>query len=171
MKKSLVFIFLLSINSFSQNTQDEIMSLRVHNDARKDVGVNPLIWSAKLKKQALSYAVYLAKVNKFKHSNTKNGENMTMSYESITSNGHKTYIYPEYPLNDAAIGWYNEIKNYRYSKVRRFRLSKKKIGHYTQMVWRNTREVGIASAISKDGKVYVVARYYPSGNYIREYPY
>ena len=171
MKKSLVFIFLLSINSFSQNTQDEIMSLRVHNDARKDVDVNPLIWSEKLKKQALSYAVYLAKVNKFKHSNTKNGENMTMSYESITSNGHKTYIYPEYPLNDAAIGWDNEIKNYRYSKVRRFRLSKKKIGHYTQMVWRNTREVGIASAISKDGKVYVVARYYPSGNYIREYPY
>ena len=92
MKKSLVFIFLLSTNSFSQNTQDEIMSLRVHNDARKDVGVDPLIWSEKLEKQALSYAVYLAKVNKFKHSRTKNGENMTMSYESITSNGHKTYI-------------------------------------------------------------------------------
>ena len=171
MKKSLVFIFLLSINAFSQNTQDEIMALRVHNDARKNVGINPLIWSEKLEQQALRYATHLAKTNKFKHSRTKNGENMTMSYKSITSDGHKTYIYSEHPLKDAAIGWYNEIKNYRYSKVRRFRLSKKQIGHYTQMVWKNTKEVGIASAISKDGKVYVVARYYPSGNYIGQYPY
>ena len=70
MKKSLVFIFLLSINAFSQNTQDEIMALRVHNDARKNVGINPLIWSDKLEKQALSYATHLAKTNKFKHSRT-----------------------------------------------------------------------------------------------------
>ena len=36
---------------------------------------------------------------------------------------------------------------------------------------KNTKEVGVASAISKNGKVYVVARYYPVGNYLGEYPY
>ena len=39
------------------------------------------------------------------------------------------------------------------------------------MVWFNTKEVGIASARSKNGKVYVVARYYPTGNIIGEFPY
>ena len=42
---------------------------------------------------------------------------------------------------------------------------------FTQMVWKDTKEVGISYAISKSGSVYVVARYYPPGNYSGEYPY
>jgi len=68
------------------------------------------------------------------------------------------------------MGWYNEIKDYKYSKVKSNRIGPK-TGHYTQMVWKDTKEVGIASAFSKNGKVYVVARYYPAGNYLGEYPY
>ena len=64
----------------------------------------------------------------------------------------------------------NEIKDYKYSKIKRYRIGPK-VGHYTQIVWKDTKEVGVASAISKNGKVYVVARYYPAGNYLGEYPY
>jgi hypothetical protein len=44
------------------------------------------------------------------------------------------------------------------------------VGHYTQMVWRETREVGIGMAQSKHG-LYVVARYSPAGNIVGEKPY
>jgi len=39
------------------------------------------------------------------------------------------------------------------------------------MVWKNTTEVGMAMAVSKSGKTFVVARYSPGGNYVGEYPY
>ena len=45
------------------------------------------------------------------------------------------------------------------------------IGHYTQMVWSSTTQVGIAYSKSKSGKVYVVARYHPAGNYWGQYPF
>ena len=74
------------------------------------------------------------------------------------------------PLSYASYSWYSEIKDYSYGPLKNDS-NFYKIGHYTQMIWKNTTHVGIASAISKTGKVYVVARYYPAGNYIGQYPY
>jgi len=155
---------------FGQLDKDKLSALQVHNDARNEVGVSPLVWSEKLEQQALKYAKQIARTNNYKHSNTKDGENLAMFYEYEESNKVKTYIYSDTPLYDASMAWYEEIKDYKYSKIKRFRIGPK-IGHYTQMVWKDTKEVGIASAISKNGKVYVVARYYPVGNYLGEYPY
>ena len=153
-----------------QLDKDKLSALQVHNDARNEVGVSPLVWSEKLEQQALKYAKQIARTNNYEHSNTKDGENLAMFYEYEESNKVKTYIYSDTPLYDASMAWYEEIKDYKYSKIKRFRIGPK-IGHYTQMVWKDTKEVGIASAISKNGKVYVVARYYPVGNYLGEYPY
>ena len=153
-----------------QLDKDKLRALQVHNDARKEVGVAPLVWSEKLEQQALKYAKQIARTNNYKHSNTRYGENLAMFYEYEESNKVKTYIYSDTPLYDASMAWYEEIKDYKYSKIKRFRIGPK-IGHYTQMVWKDTKEVGIASEISKNGKVYVVSRYYPTGNYLGEYPY
>jgi len=153
-----------------QLDKDKLSALQVHNDARKEVGVAPLVWSEKLEQQALKYAKQIARTNNYEHSNTKDGENLAMFYEYEESNRVKTYIYSDTPLYDASMAWYEEIKDYKYSKIKRFRIGPK-ILHYTQMVWKDTKEVGVASAISKNGKVYVVARYYPVGNYLGEYPY
>ena len=153
-----------------QLDKDKLSALQAHNDARKEVGVAPLIWSEKLEEQALKYAKQIARTNNYKHSSTRDGENLAMFYEYEESNKIKTYIYSDTPLYDASIAWYDEIKDYKYSKIKRYRIGPK-IGHYTQMVWKDTKEVGIASAISKNGKVYVVARYYPAGNYLGEHPY
>ena len=171
-KKCLLILLCFSIFSFSQNTEDQALALKVHNNARKDVGVKALKWSKKLEKEALNYAKLLAKKeNKLTHSKrTRNGENLAMFYESVYSLGKKTSLYSATPLYDASIEWYNEIKNYKYSKIKRYRIGPA-ILHYTQMIWKNTREVGIASAVSRNGKVYVVARYYPRGNYLGERPY
>ena len=167
-KNLLLFLFPTLI--LGQLDKDKLSALQVHNDARKEVGVAPLVWSEKLEQQALKYAKQIARTNNYEHSNTKDGENLAMFYEYEESNRVKTYIYSDTPLYDASMAWYEEIKDYKYSKIKRFRIGPK-IGHYTQMVWKDTKEVGIASAISKNGKVYVVARYYPVGNYLGEYPY
>ena len=153
-----------------QLDKDKLSALQAHNDARKEVGVAPLIWSEKLEEQALKYAKQIARTNNYKHSSTRDGENLAMFYEYEESNKIKTYIYSDTPLYDASIAWYDEIKDYKYSKIKRYRIGPK-IGHYTQMVWKDTKEVGISYAISKSGSVYVVARYYPPGNYSGEYPY
>jgi len=47
-----------------------------------------------------------------------------------------------------------------------------KYGHYTQMVWRTTREIGCAVAKRTDISGYiVVCRYSPAGNIIGQKPY
>ena len=172
MKPIIYFLFLFTpFFVFTQSSDDQKKALDLHNKARSEVGSRPLIWSEKLEKDALKHAQHLAKTNNFKHSKTKNGENLTMSFESIEFGGSTTYIYSETPLLDASKGWYDEIEDYRYSKIRKNRWLAKKVGHYTQMVWFNTKEVGIASARSNDGRVYVVARYYPTGNILGEFPY
>lgn len=171
MKKTL-FILFASL-CFSQNTIDKKKALKIHNDARKEVGTNPLVWSEKLEKQALFYAKILARKDekrRMQHSQTKDGENLTYSYAYEKLKGKITPIYSKTPLSDASAGWYEEKKDYKYSKTKRIRVGPP-IGHYTQMVWKDTKEVGISYAISKKGSVYVVARYYPPGNYQGEYPY
>ena len=169
MIKTLLFLLFPTL-VLGQLNKDKLSALQVHNDARKEVGVLPLVWSKNLEDQALKYAKQIARTNNYEHSDTKDGENLAMFYEFKISNEFKTYIYSETPLYDASMGWYNEVKDYKYSKIKRYRIGPK-VGHYTQMVWKDTKEVGIASAISKNGNVYVVARYYPAGNYLGEYPY
>ena len=168
-----LLIFVLPFVQFlvqGQTSYDQVKAFNVHNKARSEVGVLPLVWSKKLEEEALKYAKHIAKTNNYEHSNTSDGENLAMFYKYEQNNVNKTYIYSDTPLYEASVGWYNEINDYSYSKIKRNQKGPK-VGHYTQMVWKSTKEVGIASAISKDGRVYVVARYYPAGNYLGKYPY
>lgn len=169
MIKALLFLLFPTL-VVGQLDKDKLSALQVHNDARKEVGVSPLVWSKQLEDQAQKYAKQIARTDNYEHSNSEDGENLAMFYGYEESNEFKTYIYSDTPLYDASIGWYNEIRDYKYSKFKRNDTGPK-IGHYTQMVWKDSKEVGIASAISKNGKVFVVARYYPAGNYLGEYPY
>jgi hypothetical protein len=39
------------------------------------------------------------------------------------------------------------------------------------MIWNSTTELGMAQAKSKSGKLFVVARYSPAGNWVGIFPY
>jgi len=42
-------------------------------------------------------------------------------------------------------------------------------GHFSQMVWKNSTELGMAMARDHTGKVIVVANYNPHGNFIGQF--
>ncbi len=65
--------------------------------------------------------------------------------------------------NMAADTWYDEIKDYNFNNP-----SQKTgvVGHFTQLVWKGSKEVGIGCAKSQNGSYYVVANYYPAGNWM-----
>ena len=45
------------------------------------------------------------------------------------------------------------------------------VGHYTQIIWRNTLTVGCGGALGSDGLYRFVCNYSPPGNYIGETVY
>ena len=57
--------------------------------------------------------------------------------------------------------WYNEVSMHNYSSNQFVY----ETGHFTQVVWKNSTELGIAKAVSGSGKCYISANYKPPGNY------
>lgn len=62
--------------------------------------------------------------------------------------------------------WYEEINKYRFNNPG----FSSGTGHFTQLVWVGSREIGVAKAASPSGAQYVVARYYPAGNVLGSFP-
>ena len=175
MLRRIVVLLLFIQISYSQ-TNIEKEALKIHNDARSEVGVTHLVWSEKLKKDAQKYADYLASKDLFEHSNDlkklNQGENLYLSYYFVIQENDEKYYFDETNyLEDASIDWLSEKKDFKYAKIGDSRNNFSLIGHYTQMVWSSTTQVGIAYSKSKSGKVYVVARYHPAGNYWGQYPF
>ncbi|KAJ9689553.1 hypothetical protein PVL29_014972 [Vitis rotundifolia] len=70
---------------------------------------------------------------------------------------------------DAVRAWADEEKYYNYAantcEVGEI------CGHYTQIVWRNTRRIGCARVVCDSGDVFMTCNYDPVGNYIGQRPY
>lgn len=62
--------------------------------------------------------------------------------------------------------WYDEIKDYNFDNPGHFGGT----GHFTQVVWVASQEMGVAKAGEGSGTQYVVARYSPAGNLMGHYP-
>ena len=162
LKNLLILSFVLFASSWYSDqsglNEDITEALNVHNEARDEVGVNAVVWSISLANDAEEYAKKLAKSGRFEHSKSEDGENLYW-YSST----HQS------PMTEASKSWYEEIQLYRYRKCCGPNFSD--TGHYTQMVWGNTTEIGIGVAVSKSGETYVVARYNPAGNFQGQFPY
>lgn len=67
------------------------------------------------------------------------------------------------PAEEVANMWYGEISDYDYNHPG-FRSS---TGHFTQMVWANSTQIG-AAIVTEGSRSYVVANYIPPGNITNE---
>ena len=143
------------MNSTQAVTQAEKCAiLKAHNDARAAVGkgLPNLKWSDNLANIALAHS----KKCKFQHSNTNYGENLWM--------GTSGY----YTVTDGVDYWVAEKKNYNGQPIGQGNFSS--YGHYTQVVWKNTTEVGCGYA-KCGSNIIMTCNYNPTGNWDGEKPY
>jgi len=131
--------------------------LDAHNEARGHVDAEPLKWSGKLAREAQDWAGRLAREGQMRHADhaSRNGagENLWM--------GSAGY----YGADEMVASFVEEKRHYRpgtfpsISRTGNWR----DVGHYTQIIWRGTREVGCA--VAKGGRNdFLVCRYWPAGN-------
>jgi len=133
-------------------------ALKQHNIYRAKHGVPPLALSSQLNGVAQQYAEQLARTNQLVHSdNTQLGKNLY----AFGSSG-QTLPRPEAVVDR----WYSEIQNYNFNKPG-FHTG---TGHFTQLVWKSSKELGIGIAQAADGTWYVVANYNPPGNISGQFP-
>lgn len=162
----IIWLLLVALPSFSQVAlSDADRILDMHNKARKEVGVPPLVWSKTLSTYAQHWANYLSAKPKIFHSKC-----VDFTGRPVGENIYWSSSYDIHNTTDAFNAWYSEKNNYSYSKVKA-RSGKNMVGHYTQIVWRYTKEVGMGIAKTPSGGLVVVTSYFPAGNVIDEYPY
>jgi uncharacterized protein YkwD len=131
--------------------------LAAHNRLRAAVGVPPLEWSKQLASVAQQWAKQLAAAGKLAHrAKGQYGENL-FAISGARANP-----------SDVVAEWASEAKDYNAAKntCRRGAVC----GHYTQIVWRETKKVGCGVAQSGRRQVWV-CNYDPPGNWIGQRPY
>lgn len=128
-----------------------------HNKWRKEVGVPPLTWSTDLENYAGEWAIF-------------NGEkNCNMQHRSDTDYGENLYWSSGMAFSPTGVvdSWGSEKNDYNDELVGQ---EKAVVGHYTQIVWRTTTEVGCA-AFKCGEALLVVCNYNPPGNWVGQHPY
>ena len=131
--------------------------LAAHNEVRARAGVLPLRWSDRLAVYAQDWARHLVQEGQFHHrSHPVYGENL---FEIAG---------PRATPSEVVGTWAAEARDYNYrdNACRGGAMC----GHYTQLVWNDTREVGCAIARDAATEVWV-CNYDPPGNWVGERPY
>jgi len=158
----------------SQLSANEIREVvQRHNEARKGVSVPPLAWSPKLAEYAQAWADEIARTGKFEHrppdgdfAGVRYGENLAVGFGL------------GYGAGPAVEQWRAEEIDYvSGTPVPELPedFAEFKAGHYTQMVWRETRSIGVGKAVIQTGEMagwtVFVANYDPPGNAGGRKPY
>lgn len=129
--------------------------LYAHNRERVSLGMPVLRWNDQLAVQAQGWADTLAQRGAFEHSRDRGatGENLWMGTSG-------------YFGADEMIGHFlaekRDFQPGRFPNIAR-NGNWQSVGHYTQIIWKETREVGCALAKGR-GRDVLVCRYWPAGN-------
>lgn len=127
--------------------------LESHNRKRKRHCAKALEWSAKLAEVAQGWADALQKRGcPLEHNKTEYGENLASGTASIMTAERAVDI------------WYEENALYEYGPNE----PSSETGHFTQVVWRNSRRLGCGTATCGDKRLWV-CNYDPPGNMKGDY--
>lgn len=153
-------------NTGSQVTADEARQIvAYHNLKRREVGSPDLAWSAEIARYAQERADMIAKTKKFSHlpqGRNPYGENLA---QRGTTGGVSGYT-----VISACDDWFAEQKKMPGGvRVMTVDLFNRGVGHYTQMVWSGSTQLGAGAArFQQNGftMTVVVCCYNPPGNLI-----
>lgn len=152
---------LMAVNAQSDLNSPQAF-LTPHNAARSAVGVGPLAWNTTLATYARNYgSTRLNRCTPLVHSTGPYGENLYWGYNTAMPPSAK----------DAVASWVGEKKDYNYQT--NSCNPGKVCGHYTQVVWKATTQVGCATLTCNDQykSSYIICSYSPPGNYVGQKPY
>jgi pathogenesis-related protein 1 len=146
-------------------SQEVEQLLELHNKARQEVGVGPLRWSKHLAVYAQTWAVHLALTSCGLEHRPDTGEWRQEHGENLFL-GTADY----YGVADAVGAWVSEKKYYKGGTLTASDQGVTSgnwhlFGHYTQVVWKDTTQVGCAKIACK-GNIIVVCNYDPPGNFL-----
>ena len=153
----------LMANATDRTASLEARLLAAHNRERAAIGVPPLEWDAQLAANAKVWADALAETGTFEHS-PANASDPDVEGENLWAGTRGAWA-PEEMVGY----WIAEKRDYKpgiFPAVSRSG-NLEKVGHYTQVIWRNTRRVGCALAPGADEDI-LVCRYAEGGNVIGE---
>ncbi len=166
----------ITLSAFALNTayaldaaqQSEIV--QAHNKYRSMVGTPELRWSASLAITAQAYADKLKTTQDCNpgHSHAAGlGENLYWTSAIIYSSGTSKLqaITPTQVIDF----WGSEKDNYSY--VTNTCTPGKVCGHYTQIIWKATTQIGCGNAVCSDNSQIWVCNYSPAGNLVGKKPY
>ncbi len=128
--------------------------LEAHNTYRQLHGVGPVTWSDTVAASAQAYIDTCPAG----HSGTQYGENLAWATYSA-------------PVGDVVTWWYSEEEDYDYNNPG----FSSATGHFTQVVWKGTTEIGCAykegctTGMYQTSHTAWICQYNPPGNYIGQF--
>ena len=138
--------------------------LAAHNNERGRLGVPALEWDNSLAADARVWADELAATGRFEHS--PDDPDRPLQGENLWAGTPRAFS-PE-----AMVGlWRAEKSDYRPGIFPNNSRSGdvEKVGHYTQLIWRESRRVGCATAVGRYEE-FLVCRYSEAGNVMGQRP-
>ena len=158
MKNLIFFLFVISIFSINSFDLEQIRKdiLTNHNYHRKRHQVDDLSRSSDIETIAQNYSEYLASIDEMKHSGNKYGENLYYCWSSsgVCVTGEK-----------ASQAWYDEVSKYDFKNPG----FSSGTGHFTQLVWKGSKQIGCGAACNEKNNCYVTCNYSPAGNVLSQF--
>ncbi|KAL7250137.1 hypothetical protein ACSBR1_012189 [Camellia fascicularis] len=143
-------------HSLAQNSPLDFLA--AHNAVRAQIGIKPLAWNNTVAAYTENYAKLRSADCNLQHSNGPYGENIA------EGSGEFTAV-------DAVKMWADEKPKYDHNSNSCVGGDTAGCLHYTQIVWRNTAQIGCARVQCRNEWWFVTCNYYPPGNYMGQRPY
>ncbi|TLD31302.1 hypothetical protein PspLS_01874 [Pyricularia sp. CBS 133598] len=140
--------------SYTRTDDFKDAMLTTHNRFRSEHSASDLKWNDTLADSSTSYLDDVATSSEceFEHSGGPYGENLALGYPNASA---------------GVIAWGDERREYDFGKGE----FDESTGHFTQMVWKNTSDVGCGRKMCGGGadgagRWYLVCQYWPRGNIV-----
>jgi len=150
--------------------------LNSHNKVRNKHNLPPLKWSNKLANYSQEWANHLGRGHQcqmfHRGGQPPFGENLYISSAEVWREGNGREVdrkISPITITEVVNAWASEEKFYNYQQNRC--QPGQQCGHYTQIVWKDTKEVGCAMKVCPDKSQTWVCSYNPAGNYVGFRPY